>query len=116
MEKKLMICFVTKASLDFPEPGKKEGNLRILSENIRLGLPLCSGIRSHLFPLELSRLCCSILKLFQLLLPNGIENPVIIARIIPSRCLAVGLATVKQDFRSISMLRGARFCFRVQIC
>lgn len=69
------------------------------------------GIWTHWFPVKLRGLRCPVLNLFQVLLPDGVENPVIIGSIASSGCLAIWLPTMKQDFR----IGVDRFYFRVDI-
>lgn len=112
--KRLLTSFVTKASLYSLAPGKLSRILRFKKKrnkgNIyhtqvffwhvrgvhRLHFFVCICVQSYLLPLQLSRLCCPILKLFWVLLPDG-EDPFIISRVIASRCLAVWLPIMSQN-------------------
>lgn len=100
-EKRLLTSFETWVSLDSPQPGKKKKRNEVyLYTYTSVASKKWSKVcLLYLLPFYLSRLCCPILKLFHILFPDGVEDPIIVASVTTSRCLAVHLATVKQHFR-----------------
>lgn len=67
----------------------KRRNLRPQT-NMKLNfISLYNGVWSHRFAFKLSRLRRPILKLLEVLLPDGVEDPVVIASVVSSRRLAV---------------------------
>lgn len=62
-------------------------------------------LQSYRFPLKFGRLHDPILKLLHVLLPDGVKDPVIVARVVASSGLTWSLPAVTQD--------SAKFSFRM---